>query len=152
MSLSYSRDPAALRPQPMRTDPQWWATPSCLIAAMIMHIIPHLKTRRVWEPAAGDDRLGTPLLRAGLTVISTDLFPRAAGIARVDFLHKVIPHRVQGSAGITNPPWGRDEQQLDAFIARVRDGFRNRRQPHCGQASVGHIHQIIEAYTEASKC
>ena len=44
---------AALRPQPKREGPDHWATPDCLTAALVTHILPDLPPAPVWEPAAG---------------------------------------------------------------------------------------------------
>ena len=47
------RTDAALRPQPRRDGPDRWATPPCLVRALVEDVLPQLPPGRVWEPACG---------------------------------------------------------------------------------------------------
>src|SRR5689334_16999212 len=80
------RDLPSLRPQPTRTGPDFWATPACLIAALVKFVLPALPDGPVWECAAGDGTLAAAIRAAGRPVVATDLYPRAEGIRRRDFL------------------------------------------------------------------
>jgi hypothetical protein len=107
------RDPCAQRPQPRREGPDSWATPVCLIGALIEHALPELPTGAIWEPAAGDGRLAAAMRRAGRRVIASDLRAQD-GVAPLDFLHDAAPDATRGAIVITNPPF----HTLDGFIAR----------------------------------
>jgi hypothetical protein len=106
-------DPAALRPQPHRDGPDFWATPSCLVAALIHYVLPTLPRGPIWEPACGDGRLVDALRNAGRHAVATDLYSTPS----VDFLCAPPPAPARFAAIVTNPPFN----QLDAFIARGRE-------------------------------
>jgi hypothetical protein len=104
-------DPAAVRPQPRRVGPDFWPTPTSLIAALQSHVLPGLPEGAIWEPAAGDGRLARAMIGAGRTVIQSDLYPQDGG-KPYDFLVGEPP--VAGSIVITNPPFTLSEE----FLAR----------------------------------
>jgi hypothetical protein len=106
------RDPAALRPQPMRDGADFWPTPRCLSDALVHHVLPSLPPGPVWECAAGDGRLVAAMRAAGRTVFASDLMPVAAGIQRHDFLLEAPPDSAHGAVIATNPPYN----QLDEFV------------------------------------
>lgn len=62
---------------------------------------------KIWEPACGDGAISKVLEAAGHEVVSTDLFDRGYGEARVDFL---MEHRLLAPQIITNPPFKLAEQ------------------------------------------
>ena len=64
---------------------------------------------RIWEPACGDGAISKVLEAAGHEVVSTDLFDRGYGEARVDFL---MEHRLAAPEIVTNPPFKLAEQFL----------------------------------------
>jgi hypothetical protein len=107
------KDPAALRPQPRRDGPDFWATPPCLTTALIRHVLPILPCGPVWEPACGDGRLVDAMRSAGRIVVGTDLY---YGTPAVDFLSAPLPSPGCFASVATNGPFN----QLDAFIARGR--------------------------------
>jgi hypothetical protein len=107
-----SRDPASLRPQPKRRGYDWWATPRCLTAALIEHVLPDLRRKPIWECAAGDGRLAQALRDTGYIVFASDVEPRGDGVGRRDFLRDEPPQA--GLIACTNPPFN----QLNRFIAR----------------------------------
>jgi len=62
---------------------------------------------KIWECAAGDLAMVTPLKNAGHTVVSSDIVPLADGIHSFDFLNNGFPEFARGCHGIaTNPPYG----------------------------------------------
>jgi hypothetical protein len=107
------RDKAALRPQPARAGDDWFPTPDCLITALIRYVLPEIQGA-IWEPAAGDGRLADAMRDAGRDVLATDLFPRAPGIARLDFPHDNPPSEACGRAIVTNEPY----RELNRFLTR----------------------------------
>jgi hypothetical protein len=112
-SVRCVRDPAARRPQPARNGDDWWATPRCLITALIRFVLPEIPGA-IWEPCAGDGRLVDAMRGAGRDVLATDLVPRAQDIARLDFLHDDPPSEAHGHAIITNEPFN----ELNHFLTR----------------------------------
>lgn len=106
MPRDYATD-AALRPQPKRDGPDHWATPECLIAALVKHILPDLPPAPVWEPAAGDGPLVRAIEAAGYPVIATDIRTGQ------DFLATAPP--LGCGSLITNPPFN----QLNSFLGRA---------------------------------
>lgn len=94
---------AALRPQPTRAGDDFWATPSCLIGALTVGVLPRLPVGPVWEPAAGDRRLAEAIRGTGRIVGATDL-------ETCDFLCGNPPGSF--SAIVTNPPFNK----LDEFL------------------------------------
>ena len=106
MPRDYATD-AALRPQPSRDGPDHWATPDCLTAALVTHILPDLPPAPVWEPAAGSGVLVRAIAAAGYRVVAGDL---ATGH---DFLSATPP--LHCGSLITNPPF----YQLDRFLDRA---------------------------------
>jgi hypothetical protein len=115
MSRQQNRDPAALRPQPARDGTEFWATPDCLIAAAIEHVLPLLSAEpAIWEPAAGDGRLARAISAAGTTVIATDLVPRAPDVLLRDFINGSPP--LGQPCVVTNPP--HSDALLTPFLVR----------------------------------
>jgi hypothetical protein len=106
------RDPVSLRPQPRRDGHDFWPTPPCLTEALIMHVLPELPTKAVWECAAGDGRLVRALRAGGYTAFASDIEPRAEGIECRDFLSEEPPP--SGFIVVTNPPFC----AIDRFLAR----------------------------------
>jgi hypothetical protein len=110
--VARSRDLASLRPQPRRDGHDFWATPPCLIDALIQHVLSELSPAAIWECAAGDGRLAQALSAAGYAVLASDIDPRAVGIERRDFLTEEPPP--SGFVAVTNPPFC----TIDRFLAR----------------------------------
>ena len=94
---------AALRPQPTRAGRDFWATPSCLIGALTVDVLPRLPGGPVWEPAAGDRRLAEAIRDTGRIVVATDL-------ETCDFLCDNPPGSF--ASIVTNPPFNK----LDEFL------------------------------------
>lgn len=61
----------------------------------------------IWEPACGDGAISKILEAAGHNVVSTDLFDRGFGEARIDFLMEC---QLLAPQIITNPPFKMAEQ------------------------------------------
>jgi hypothetical protein len=111
-------DPPAQRGQPRRDGPDAWATPPCLIRALVEQVLPELPEGAIWEPAAGDGQLAAMIRLAGRQVIVSDLQPQD-GSAPLDFLQDAAPNTTRGAIVVTNPPYN----ALDAFITRGLDLF-----------------------------
>ena len=107
------RTDAALRPQPRRDGPDSWATPPCLVRALVEDVLPQLPPGRVWEPACGAGGLVAALRAAGRTVVCSDAQPRLRGTLQLDFLTDAPPPGTF-AAVISNPPFN----QIDAFTRR----------------------------------
>jgi hypothetical protein len=116
-----SRDPASLRPQPRRDGHDFWATPHCLINALIKHVLPKLPAAAIWECAAGDGRLAQAMRAAGYTVLASDIEPRAEGIERRDFLSGESPPG--GLIVVTNPPFNAIDRFLAGGLQLLDDGL-----------------------------
>ena len=86
-----------------------YPTPPCLIRALIENVD---ILDPVWEPAAGDGRLGHAMTAAGYTVTMSDIHPTAPGIATADFLDSPVPPSVRSI--VTNGPFA----LIDQFIRR----------------------------------
>ena len=69
---------------------------------------------RIWEPACGDGAISRVLEQAGHEVISTDLFDRGFGEARIDFL---MERRLLAPHIVTNPPF----KLAEAFVRHALD-------------------------------
>jgi hypothetical protein len=111
-----NRDPSARRPQPKRTDKDFWPTPPELQVALIRHVLPLLPEGPIWEPAAGDGVLADALIQTGREVIQSDIDPqRRRGILHCDFIKDEPPPGTRGSILITNPPFN----IMDAFTERA---------------------------------
>jgi hypothetical protein len=98
---------AALRPQPKRDGPDHWATPDCLTAALVTHILPSLPRAPIWEPAAGDGVLVRAIEATGHRVFAGDI-----GSGQ-NFFSASPPPFCQSL--VTNPPFN----QLDRFLTRA---------------------------------
>jgi hypothetical protein len=106
------KDPPSLRPQSRRDGPDPWATPLCLIGALVEDVLPLLPPGVVWEPACGAGGIAEALRAAGRRVIATDAYADNPA-ARYDFLADAPPHGALASV-ISNPPFN----QIDAFTRR----------------------------------
>jgi hypothetical protein len=82
------------------------------LAHALIHFVLPKTPGPVWEFAAGDGRLAGAMRDGGRDVLTTDLHPRSAGVARCDFLRQPPPE--QGRIAITNAPFN----VLDRSIAR----------------------------------
>ena len=84
-----------------------WDTIDPRLASSLVEMLPALKDRMVWEPAAGCGMLVDQLESQGVKVFAaTDIEPRRDDIHRHDLLEAV--EMVTGcTAIVTNPPWGR---------------------------------------------
>jgi hypothetical protein len=84
-----------------------WDTIDPRLARSLVEMLPALKDRMVWEPAAGCGMLLDQLESAGVKVFAaTDIEPRRDDIHPHDLLEAV--EMVTGcTAIVTNPPWGR---------------------------------------------
>ena len=84
-----------------------WDTIDPRLASSLVEMLPALKDRMVWEPAAGCGMLLDQLESQGVKVFAaTDIEPRRDDIHPHDLLEAV--EMVTGcTAIVTNPPWGR---------------------------------------------
>jgi len=89
-----------------RTNEAWDTIDPRLVRSLI-EMLPALKERMVWEPAAGCGMLVDQLEEGGVRVFAaTDIEPRRDDIHTHDLLESV--EMVTGcTAIVTNPPWGR---------------------------------------------
>jgi hypothetical protein len=137
---------AALRPQPKRSGLDNWATPACLLAALVYDVLPTLPDGPVWEPAPGAGALADAITATGRTVITTS----------DDFLHHPLPDRVRILA--TNPPFNQhsafiqralyllDSNELDAAVLLFRHDHlqsESRTPPHCRLEALQRSTQIF---------
>jgi hypothetical protein len=116
--LRKGKDPAAYRPQPARSDRDYWPTIDIGLIALAVHemlpLVPAGVT--IWEIAAGGGRLVDPVREAGREVHATDLYPSPdrSDIAVHDFLYGAPPNEAAGSVAMTNPP----HSKLTQFLTR----------------------------------
>lgn len=98
-----------------RTNEAWDTIDPRLVKSLV-ETIPALKSRMVWEPAAGCGLMLDQLQAAGVKVYAaTDIEPRRDDIARLDLL--TATEMIPGvDAIITNPPWGR---LASAFVRKT---------------------------------
>jgi hypothetical protein len=84
-----------------------WDTIDPRLVKSLVHAIPALKSRMVWEPAAGCGLMLDQLEAAGVKVeVATDIEPRRDDITQLDLLTETeMPDGTD--AIVTNPPWGR---------------------------------------------
>jgi hypothetical protein len=84
-----------------------WDTIDPRLVKSLVEAIPGLKSRMVWEPAAGCGMMCDQLEAAGVKVsAATDIAPRREDIAQFDLLTETaMPPGAD--AIVTNPPWGR---------------------------------------------
>jgi hypothetical protein len=71
------KDPAAYRPQPARSGPDFWPTIDHGLILMAVHdVLPVVPAGlAIWEACAGRGHLVDPMRQAGREVIATDLYP-----------------------------------------------------------------------------
>ena len=84
-----------------------WDTIDPRLVASLVEAVPALKSRVVWEPAAGCGTMVDQLEAAGVNVYAaTDIEPRREDVGQLDLL--AATEMLSGAtAVITNPPWGR---------------------------------------------
>jgi hypothetical protein len=124
-------DKSARRPQPKRTDLDFWPTPSCLSAALVRHVLPVLPPGPVWECASGDGALVDVITAAGRTVIASDIDRQRRNHLRLDFLKDQPPAETRGAVLITNPPFSK---------SGLGDPFRRRA---LGLLDSGHLQAVV---------
>ena len=85
-----------------RVDDDAYFTPEWCTEVLLRHVTfpaPNL----LWEPAAGGGAMVRPLVRAGYSVVATDINPRADDITQEDFFETPGPEGA--TAIVTNPPY-----------------------------------------------
>jgi hypothetical protein len=106
-----SKDPMAARGQPNRDGPDYWGTPSCLVAALIQHVIRELPPGSIWEPASGDGRLVRTIAATGRVVFGSALYPQD-GAVPLGFLNGNPPVDMADAIAVTNPPYSKSDEFL----------------------------------------
>lgn len=126
--------PTDLRPDPAmlgtsgheRRARDFYPTPEDATDASIdwLDMIAFGANMKIWECAAGDLAMTTPLIAAGHSVVSSDLMPLAEGIHTFDFLSEApFPDFARGCNGIvTNPPYGELAQK---FVEKALQHLQN---------------------------
>lgn len=99
----------------VRVDGDLYETPAWVTDALVPHLPSWIK--RVWEPAAGHNKMVNALCAHHYEVVASDINPRGnATCDGYDFLSEAMPN-IGIDAIITNPPF----KQAQAFIERALD-------------------------------
>ena len=122
---------ASVRKSPRR-QLDYWSTPAWATAALFNHCLGNkVKSKFVWEPAAGGGEMLNVLTRCFSRVVGSDIEPRMDGIVRYDFLSSLFEWDKESESGrlldrwhraeradrmiITNPPFNLAQE----FVARA---------------------------------
>lgn len=97
----------------LRVDADAYFTPEWCTEVLLRHVT--FPMSLLWEPAAGDGAMVRPLVRAGYSVVATDINPRADDITTEDFFETPGPEGA--TAIVTNPPY----KLAKNFIGRALD-------------------------------